>query len=189
MTVQASDSFIFKRKKYVLIDVEIGKQIIDCADFHMPEHNPSCCPACWRGYTADYKVRGDKLFGIRFEWDSILHKDVKSDMQMMNFTGSCIIARTEGKNSWLNSDFLECYVNFDEAYELHFTEGTLDEVLDLGEAIVKAKEFKASEIYLSETTEPYVRGQHLEEIARMHLKYKYDYRTYRWRSRDSGDDM
>ena len=84
-------------------------------------------------------MRGDKLFGIRFEWDSILHKDVKSDMQMMNFTGSCIIARTEGKNSWLNSDFLECYVNFDEAYELHFTEGTLDEVLDLGEAIVKAK--------------------------------------------------
>ena len=65
-----------------------------------------------------------------------------------------------------------------EAYELHFTE-----------AIVKAKEFKASEIYLSETTEPYVRGQYLGEIARMHLKYKYDYRTYRWRSRDSGDDM
>ena len=106
MTVQASDSFIFKRKKYVLIDVEIGKQIIDCADFHMPEHNPSFCTACWRGYTADYKVRGDKLFGIRFEWDSILHKDVKSDMQMMNYTGSCSIARTEEKNSWLNSGFL-----------------------------------------------------------------------------------
>ena len=189
MTVQASDSFIFKRKKYVLIDVEIGKQIIDCADFHMPEHNPSFCTACWRGYTADYKVRGDKLYGIRYEWDSKLHKDVKSDMQMMNFTGSCIIARTEGKNSWLNSDFLECYVNFDEAYELHFTEGILDEVLDLGEAILKAKEFKSSDIYLNETTEPYVRGQHLEEIARMHLKYKYDYRTYRWRSWDSGDDM
>lgn len=148
MTVQASDSFIFKRKKYVLIDVEIGKQIIDCADFHMPEHTPSFCTACWRGYTADYKVRGDRLYGIRYEWDSILHKDVKSDMQMMYFTGSCIIARTEGKNSWLNSDFLECYVNFDEAYELHFTEGILDEVLDLEEAIVKAKEFKACSVVI-----------------------------------------
>ena len=62
MTVQASDSFIFKRKKYVLIDVEIGKQIIDCADFHMPEHNPSFWTAGWIGYAADYKGLGDKMF-------------------------------------------------------------------------------------------------------------------------------
>lgn len=49
----------------------------------------------------------------------------------INFTGSCIIARTTDRNSWLNSDFLECYVNFDEALELHFTDGMLDEVLNL----------------------------------------------------------
>lgn len=40
MTVQVSDYFTYKRKKYVLIDVEKGKQIIDCADFYIPELAP-----------------------------------------------------------------------------------------------------------------------------------------------------
>ena len=55
-TVQASDSFSFKRKKYVLVDVEKGKQIIDCADFQMPEHTFSMCSACWRGYMARNQI-------------------------------------------------------------------------------------------------------------------------------------
>lgn len=189
MTVQVSDCFTYKRKKYVLIDVEKGKQIIDCADFNMPELEPCFNTGCWRGYTAEYKVRGNKLYGVRYEWDSVKRRDVESDSMFMNFTGSCIIARTTDRNSWLNSDFLECYVNFDEALELHFTDGMLDEVLDLAQAITKAKEFKTSEIYLNEATEPSVRGRELEEIARTHLKYTYDYRTYKWRNDEEEEEL
>jgi len=188
MTMQASDSFVYKRKKYVLIDVEKGKQIIDCADFQMPEHVMSICTACWRGYTAQYTVKGNKLYGVRYEWDAEKRKDVKSDSMLMNYTGSCVIARTTQKNAWINSDFLECYVRFDEAYELHFTDGVLDEVLDLAQAITEAKEFMESEIYKSEATEPHVRGRCLEEIAFMNLKYEYDYRTYKWRNGNEDED-
>lgn len=187
MTVQASDSFLYKGKKYVLIDVEKGKQIIDCADFQMPEHAFSMCSACWRGYTADYTIKRNKLYAVRYEWDVNKHKDVKSSQMFMKFTGSCVIARTKQKNTWMNSDFLECYVNFDEAYELHFTDGELDEVLDLAKAITEAKEFMESDIYLHEATEPQARRMPLEQIAIMNLKYEYDYRTYKWRNND--DDM
>lgn len=188
MTVQASDSFIYRKKKYVLIDVEKGKQIIDCADFQMPEHPLSICSACWRGYTAQYTVKKDKLFCVRYEWDADKHKDVSSSQMFMKFTGSCVIARTNQMNAWMNSDFLECYLRFDEAYELHFTDGVLDEVLDLAKAITEAKEFMESDMYKDEATEPQVRRMTLEEIALMNLKYEYDYRTYKWRN-GSGDDL
>ena len=39
MTIQARDRVIYKKKKYTLIDVEKGKQIINCAEFKMPEHS------------------------------------------------------------------------------------------------------------------------------------------------------
>ncbi|MBE5952321.1 MAG: hypothetical protein E7260_12200 [Lachnospiraceae bacterium] len=182
MTVQVSDSVKYKRKKYVLIDVEKGKQIIDCADFKMPEHLPCYNTSCWRGYTAEYVIRKDKLYGTRYEWDDEQRKEIESETLFLNFTGSCVIARTTKNNTWLNSDFLECYVRFDEAYELHFTDGVLDEVLDLHKAITEAKEFIESETYKDESTEPQVRANCLEEIAYMNLKYDYDYRTYRWRN-------
>ena len=56
MTIQASDKVIYKKKKYTLIDVEKGKQIINCAEFKMPEHSFFMSSGCWRGYTAEYKI-------------------------------------------------------------------------------------------------------------------------------------
>ena len=97
-------------------------------------------------------------------------------------------ARTTKNNSWINSDFLECYVRFDEAYELHFTDGILDEVLDLAKAITEAKDFIDSDIYNEESTESYAERKCLEEIAFMNLKYEYDYRTYRWRYGDDSEE-
>lgn len=188
MTVQVSDSVKYKRKKFVLIDVEKGKQLIDCADFRIPEHMPCFNTSCWRGYTAEYAIKGNKLYGTRFEWDADKHKDLKSETLFLPFTGSCVIARTGKNNSWINSDFLECYVRFDEAYELHFTDGILDEVLDLAKAITEAKEFIDSDIYNEESTELYAKRKCLEEIAFMNLKYEYDYRTYRWRYGDDSED-
>lgn len=181
MTVQVSDCIKYKRKKYVLIDVEKGKQMIDCADFKIPEHEPAFNTSCWRGYTAEYVIKNNKLYGTRYEWDAVQHKNLKSECLFLNFTGSCVIARTKENNSWLNSDFLECYLRFDEAYELHFTDGVLDEVLDLAKAITEAKEV---EMYDVESSLPHANRGLLEEIAFMNLKYEYDYRTYKWRNDD-----
>lgn len=170
MTVQMSDSFIYKRKKYVLVDVEENKQLIDCAEFQLSENPFALCSACWRGYTAEYRVTKGKLYGERYEWDNEKHEDIVSESLFLNYTGSCVVARTVNKNRWLNSDFLECYLNFDEALELHFTNGILDEVHDLAEAIKMANEGKM----LAD-------GANYDFIARYFLKYKYDYRTYKWR--------
>lgn len=100
MTVQASDDFIYNRKKYVLIDVEKDKQIVDCAEFIMPEHSFSICSACWRGYVAKYEIVKGKLYGTRKEWDWEMQKNLQSKRMFMNYSGSCIIARETRGESW-----------------------------------------------------------------------------------------
>jgi len=67
MTMQAADYVNIRRKKYVLIDVEKDKQIITCANFNMPESNGiiSLSTACWRGYTAEYYVVRNNLYGMK----------------------------------------------------------------------------------------------------------------------------
>lgn len=151
------------------------------ADFKMPDNTVVLCTACWRGYTAQYRVTKEKLYGERYEWDYEKHKDVVSERLFVNYTGSCVIARAKDRKRWLNSDFLEYYLNYDEALELHFTDGILDGVRDLSEAIELAKEGK---LFVEDEGEAGMNSQAFggfDFIARKMLKYKYDYRTYKWR--------
>ena len=39
MTIQATDYMYIGKKKYSLIDIEVGKQITEYADFSVPEHD------------------------------------------------------------------------------------------------------------------------------------------------------
>lgn len=181
MTIQANDDFIYNHKKYVLIDVEKDKQIINCAEFIMPEHSLSMCSACWRGYIVKYELVKGKLYGTRKEWDWKKHKNIQSKRVFMNYSGSCIIARETRGEIWHISDFLECYLDYSEALELHFTDGVLDEVLDLAEAIGEVEELR-KKVDLSENDgKQYVASWYLGDIARKHLKYQYDIRSYKWR--------
>ncbi|AIZ56735.1 hypothetical protein Mpt1_c08590 [Candidatus Methanoplasma termitum] len=129
MTVQSDDYMYLDGKKHTLIDVEKGKQIIDC--------EPSLKPKiwgltsdCWRGYTADYSVVDGILFGKHREYPEEIEEDgsLKSPGIMIPFTGSCIIAC--GGDFW-SSDFFESYLHFDEALELYFERGVLKEKLRL----------------------------------------------------------
>lgn len=182
MTVQASDSVIYKKKKYTLIDIEKEKQIIDCAKFQMPNHSPAISSGCWRGYTAEYRIENDKLYGTRYERKSGTWEEISSKELFINYTGSCIIAMAEDeKKKWYISDFLSCYLDYDIALELHFTNGTLDEVLDLGEAISELRALEATEEYRSERTQPNTRHKIREKIARKYLTYEYDCASYKWR--------
>ena len=162
MTVQIPDSMYFGEMEFVLIDTEEGKQIIEFAEFKMPEHDPMLGvinTACWRGYVAEYHVIDDMLYGIK----DLGH--VRSPITKIPFTGSCIIAR--GDNIW-NTDFIEMYLDADEAFELYFEEGTLKEKLSLNSAIEEARAATDDN------------GETLERIARKPLKYGYGESTYKW---------
>jgi len=163
-------------KKYTLIDVEIDKQIIDCAEFIMPENDNGVisCSGCWRGYTADYFVERSVLYGVKY---GLCNEAVKSPKTFIPYTGSCIIAC--GK-LWI-ADFLECYLDSDEAFELYFEEGILKEKLTLISAIEKARKIESTDAYENKL-EPEERQKLGELISGEPLKYRYDYRTHVWRN-------
>jgi len=162
MTVQTPDIVYFGEMEFVLIDVEEGKQIIEFAEFEMPEHDPELLmlnTACWRGYTMEYYVIHDILYGIKDMGG------IRSPRTMIPFTGGCIIAR--GDNIW-NTDFIEMYLDADEAFELYFEKGILKEKFSLDSAL---KEAGAAADDNRET---------MNRIARKHLRYKYGENSYKW---------
>ena len=185
MTVQAADYMHIEKKKYTLIDIEDGKQIIDCAVFEMPKHdgNIELSTACRRGYTADYHILGETLYGIKKHEIFIkphVYKVIESPKTMIPYTGSCIIAYGRGRNS----DFIHSYIDYDEAFELYFKHGVLIETRTLISAIEKARAFQETYEYKNKM-EPREISNLREKFAREPLKYRYDERrTYKWRYHD-----
>jgi len=183
MTMQADDYVHIGKKKYTLIDVEKGKQIITCADFIMPEYNEimsARSTGCWRGYTAEYFVVRKILYGIKYQevYFEGSTKEIKSPKISIPYTGSCIIAYCN--NALKISDFLESYIDYDEAFELYFENGILKEKNTLISAIEKAKTLFETDEYKNKK-KPSERREVREKIGRESLKYKYDRSTYRWR--------
>ena len=170
MSVQAADYVYLDNKKYVLIDIEAGKQIIDCATFDMPEDSGEIdiITACWRGYTAVYHIEEDMLYGVKAQ--GFGRRYFKSEKTFIPYTGSCIIAFGE----FWNSDFIVSYIYYDEAFELYFEQGALKEKLTLEAVIEKFKSIEATD----------ERARVREQIAREPLKYKYDERSYKWRNKE-----
>ena len=162
MSVQMPDFMRIFGKRFTLIDVESGKQVISCGTFNIPETS-SICSACWRGYTAQYSIDGETLYGIKQVGS------LKSHKVMIPFTGSCIVAYSKLKH--LISDFIFTYLDHDEAYELYFVNGKLVEQLSLASAIEKAKTFEKEGTNIDD----------VESFSRQALKYEYDDSTYRWR--------
>jgi len=192
MTMQSADYMKIDNRTYTLIDVEVGKQIVGCGHFTMPEGYSSEFANdtnCWRGYRARYFVEDNVLYGekknaIYYEESETLD-EAETPRTMIPFTGSCIVAYAR-EDSWCNSDFIEAYVLYEEAYELYFEQGELIERLSLMSAIEKARAISETDAYKNDI-EPYERGQLRKQIAREPLKYKYDERrTYKWRN--DGDD-
>jgi len=182
MTIQAPDFIYLGKKQYTLIDIEAGKQIIDCAAFAMPDHNRKIgiSSACWRGYTANYYVVRKILYGVKSHiifFEDSKYEKITSLRTMIPYTGSCIIAHG---SRWI-SDFISTYTYFDEALELFFEQGVLKEKLSLISAIEKARSIRETDEY-NNKMEPYERGRLIEQIAREPLKYRYDRRTYKWRN-------
>ena len=145
MTRQKSDYMYFERKKYTLIAVEKDKDMKGRVKFIMPPNTPSAdkcrSSACWMGYTMDYHVIRNSLYGAKKQsvWcdSSNNFEDVKSAKAFIPFTGSCIIANgpvhlnSMGNRGW--------YIYGHEAFELYFEQGKLKERLPLTPVMEKAK--------------------------------------------------
>ena len=193
MTIQARDYISIGRKKYTLIDVEEGKQIITCANFVIPKYKNwykgyTASTACCRGYMAEYYIIKKSLYGIKlhdyFSYDLKEQKIKKTRRLFIPYTGSCIIAYGDG---W-NSDFLSSYLDYNEAFELYFEKGIIVEKLTLLPAIEKMRSLSESEEYINKM-EPYQRCKIRDDIARENLKYKYDTSSYKWRDINENEDM
>jgi len=186
MSVQSSDLLYIDEVKHVLIDVEKGKQIINAVVFAEPDIDGDWIitnTGCWRGYTAVYRVIDNTLHGIKsvqvpHSFNSDGYYD--SQLTMIPYTGSCIVARFNDEKAWSNSDFLECYLDYDEAYELYFENGALKERLLLSSAITEYRDFKNTDIYMNQL-QPFDRGKLRDSLSRRDLKYEYDYKSYKWR--------
>lgn len=169
MPMQARDYFYYRGLKYTLIDVEKGKQIIDYGRFRIRDVKYGYCSNCWRGYKAIYSVEKKQLFGIKYNCQSFGDNEVSKKVPVY-YTGSCIIALDNSETK--KSDQLTDFLDFESAYELHFTRGILNGVNDISEAI---REFKG----LDQTNENFL--ENCEQLSRKYLKYNYDYKTYKWR--------
>ena len=128
------------------------------------------------------RIDKNRLYGIRHERGEDWNNIISSKQMPLNFTGGCVIAINNDENNdmFCISDFLQCYIDYEEAYEIHFTNGILDEVLDLHTAIEEFRCIKKSKEY-EEIMQPYQRSELREEIARKYLRYSYDKRSYKCR--------
>lgn len=180
MTVQAADYIYYNDKEYTLIDMELGKdmaeELIDPSEKHV------LSTACWRGYMAEYYIADNVLYGrtTTEEWQSV--EDTESPKQRIHYTGSCVVAYNNEEMLFI-SDFLECYLGSDEAYELHFSDGILDEVRDLGKTILEYKKgWLDGGIERDKDGIITAAGMKQRDLlTRRDLKYKYGESTYRWR--------
>ncbi len=150
MTIQACDYVWYKGEKFVLIDCEKNKDMIDSANFDLK--NQFMWTACYRGYTAEYFIEEDVLFGIKSVSRLIRTDSKKNPIRIeteqtlklkLNYNGSIVIASNNDERL-LFLDFLDSYLDCEQAFEMYFIDGCLMEVNDLLKAIKEWKEIEKS---------------------------------------------
>ncbi len=189
MTMQMDDYIRYKNRKYTLIDCT--SNLIETAPFELDSIGYST--ACRRGYTAEYSVENDVLYGIkcvtdsRRESDEIRILEYRSECMKMDYSGSLLIAGF--KDDLHNADFIDSFLDAETAYELIFEKGNLKEEILLKGAIEEWKTLETQlkkenreklkqKIYKDEY-EAYRRiGEIKEGFVRDRLKYKYC--SYKW---------
>ncbi|HJJ36841.1 MAG TPA: HIRAN domain-containing protein [Methanocorpusculum sp.] len=176
MTVQVPDYLTFKNRRFIVIDIEHGTR--PHAEFVVIRENEPRSTAERRGYLAKYRVADNRLYGRQ------IFDTGASPETPIHYTGSMVIART-ADGFWI-TDFLQCYLDADEAYELCFTDGILTETRNLADAIAEYAAIRKSEWWTSDLISPAERREVLDDFCRSHLTHAYGFGTYRW-SQDSGE--
>ena len=176
MTHQRKDIVVFNNKEFVLFDTEDNKLIFDCfKTLDIPVNKYMLGPidvnsALHRGHNERYEIRENVLWGQMIKQNLVIDKPNKkwyektlySDLVPIPFTGACVIGNGSYADDWLVG-----YIHGNEAYELHFTSGILDECFNLKEAIDFYNEYHQSDFYKNSNDDYGI------PIAFHYLKYKY----------------
>ncbi|MDE7121643.1 MAG: hypothetical protein K2O42_05730 [Oscillospiraceae bacterium] len=176
MTMQSCDYLYYQGKKYTLIATEKDTDLIHSSDFGLK--NNICMTCCYRGYTAEYFIENNFLYGEKTVKDdtTIANCFLKSQKLRMNYTGSLLLARNRDEHFSL-ADFITCYLDFDEAFEFYFVDGELAEITDLSNAIQEWHTIENKPA--NKTQESYTElWRKQDEIAVKYLKYQYC--NYKW---------
>lgn len=166
MTVQSSDTLVYKHKKFYIIDIEKGTVIINPEDYSDDDELCTISTACWRGYEVELLVEKNQLYLARYNGRRI--------NQLLPFTGAMIIVRRD--KGFFNTDFLSSVFEFNEVLELVFNSGTIKECRDLSDAIENYTKGVNTQEYSNK--EEYINSISLGD---------YGWKSYKWRS-GSDDD-
>lgn len=174
MTTQYTDSLRWNNTDYIISDCEQGKLIYDSFEFK-PEPTPGFNSALHRGHREQYEIRDSVLYGCSVidNWkrvgDTWEHELLLTEMHIIRYTGACVICSPQKRYS--DMDYLCGYLRGVSAFELHFTEGKLDEWISLEKAL---DEYRLYEEKVDKTNLPSTKYSCIEAIAFHWLKYKYD---------------
>jgi len=137
----------YNNEKYVLIDCEKGKDIVNSGDFNI--EGRVCETDCIRGYIAEYFIEEFFLYGkktteqyFQNQEGKLESKWVISEKTKLSYTGSAVIAISE-TNRYLPLMSVSDYLYYDRAFELYFVDGELCEATDLSESIKYWKKVKS----------------------------------------------
>lgn len=188
MTEQIPDTLIYDNRTFIIIDIEYGKH--PHTEFVIIPDNFLHSTDNFRRYEAEYSIENGQLFGrqvldmynyVSDDEDEIHH--TYSPKTPLHYTGSMLIGRKKDENKYWNTDFIESYLDADEAFELYFEDGVLTEIRNLAEAIAEAITEKdiirKSLWWTSELITPEEHWDVLKEHWRTYLKYPYRCNTYR----------
>ena len=207
MRNQYADYITYRKKRYVLIDCELGKSIIQSAEFRTKNAKPDDDPCCIKGYIAQYQIIDGILYGRKFVGGYHYYEGCEEDMKelrkvklptrtRMNYTGSIVIGYDKNNSKYIDGERKIDYINrlyrlehanmiADYLYyplvkELYFENGVVieEKLVDVKAAIKEWSEIEIEDAgYCTEDWGKNVYNK--RQIAKKYLKYKYG-NNYKW---------
>lgn len=137
MTVQISDSFIYKKQKVTLIAQENFPLYDPTEHGYKPQ---SLSSACWRGYVCEYEVGRGRLYLKHLS----INDEIKGSMYErldypLDYTGKILIANSR-EGVYVSTGFQEGY-GFENVIELTFENGNLKCTKDYSERALAVRGF------------------------------------------------
>lgn len=188
MTAQISDYVVFSGKEFSLIDTEKGKDLYSTIPVEATKETNATknfgflnSTACYRHHFAYYFIKDDILYGVdgrSCETEGAI--EFSDKFKKCDYTGAMLIAYHEEDSIPFNSDFIDSFIRANEAYEIHFKKGKIDDIVDLKTVIERFREGTDNYNKYLEIGKNF-EFEKREKFIKTFLKYKYNEKsTYKW---------
>lgn len=183
MSIHTDDYVLFENKGFTLLDCDRGKLVVNSFEdkelILKEAHHWLSYTACLKGsrrrsLCGEYEIINNTLLGrihlpTVYLSDSAVADGIYSRKKVVPYNGAFVIGRPV--DVWTGATE---YVMCEEAYELHFTNGVLDDCLDLRKGIDELLRFWDASISSDALGKHPLNDDYKEAIAVQHLKYEYD---------------